>query len=299
MKNKNITVVVVCDNHYMILLAALLKSIELNHYTNEYIDVYVVQDKVSKRNQKKLELSVNPAKIGIKWVKIKDTIPEGISFPLVKNSYPLNTYVRLFIPHFIPKEIEKVLFLDVDMIMLEDISKLWNINIGDKIIGAALDLGALTIGVGVKNYKELNMNPNEKYFNAGLQLINTQKWREENITEKTINAINEGREFALLGDQYGLNVSLYKKWFELDPLWNQFCCYNDPIPYLIHYFGRKPIYTTYENHFQEVFYSYLNQTEWKNSKPINEFNRYIKKITNVLEKVSLLFTIKRKSLDRY
>lgn len=299
MENKNITVVVVCDNHYMILLAALLKSIEVNHHTNEYIDVYVVQDKVSKRNQKKLELSINPTKIGIKWVKIKDTIPEGISFPLVKNSYPLNTYVRLFIPHFIPKPIERVLFLDVDMVMLEDISKLWNINIGDKIIGAALDLGALTIGTGVKNYKELNMDPDEKYFNAGLQLINTQKWREENITEKTINAINEGREFALLGDQYGLNISLYKKWFELDPLWNQFCCYDHPIPYLIHYFGRKPIYKTYENHFQEVFYSYLNQTEWKNSKPINELHRYMKKITNVLEKVSLLFTIKRRSLDRY
>jgi lipopolysaccharide biosynthesis glycosyltransferase len=149
----------------------------------------------------------------------------------------------------------------------------------------------------VKNYKELNFDPRENYFNAGLQLINTGKWREEAITEKTIDAINKYRDFALLGDQYGLNISLYKKWHELDPLWNHFCCFKHPNPHLIHFYGRKPIYNTYNNHFRDVFYFYLNQTEWKNSKSIGEFNRYIKKIGNVLQKASLLFGNNRKSFN--
>ncbi len=295
--DNNITVVVVCDDHYMILLAALLKSIEVNHKTNEHIDFYVVEDKVSKINKDKLTLSVSSKKISLKWIKMKDTIPKGISLPLVKNSYPLNTYVRLFIPHFIPKQIKRVIFLDVDMIMLEDISTLWSINFGDKIIAAVKDPGALTIEKGVKNYKHLNFDPNENYFNAGLQIINTDKWRLESITEKAIEAINKYRDFALLGDQYGLNVSLYKKWHELDPLWNHFCCFKHSNPYLIHFYGRKPIYYSYNNHFREVFYLYLDKTEWKNSKSIGEFNRYIKKIGNVLQKATVFFALDRNSYN--
>ena len=49
-----ITIVTVCDNHYTVMLAALMKSIEVNHSSGECIDIYVVTDKVSKKNIGKL-----------------------------------------------------------------------------------------------------------------------------------------------------------------------------------------------------------------------------------------------------
>ena len=46
--NNNISVIVASDNHYAILIAALLKSIEVNHKTSEHIDFYIIDDNISK-----------------------------------------------------------------------------------------------------------------------------------------------------------------------------------------------------------------------------------------------------------
>src|SRR5688572_21732588 len=192
-----ITIVVACDDHYMILTAALLKSIEMNHLSGEPIEVYIVEDNVSVKN--KTRLLNSSESMTIHWIKMNEAIPEGMSLPVVNNTYPLNTFIRLFIPHFIPQDIKKVIFMDVDMIVLEDISKLWHINIDDHIIGAVTDSITKTIGNGIENYEQLGLNPESKYFNAGLQLINTDKWREHHMTEKIVNLINENRIFAGLG----------------------------------------------------------------------------------------------------
>lgn len=284
-----ITIVVACDDHYMILLAALLKSIELNHSSGERIEVYIVEDNVSIRNKNRLLNSVGNSMV-LHWIKMNEAIPEGMSLPVVNNTYPLNTFIRLFIPHFIPQHIKKVIFMDVDMIVLNDISKLWHIDIGDHIIGAVTDSITRTLGNGIANYEQLGLNPGAKYFNAGLQIINTDKWREHHMTEKIVNLINENRKFAGLGDQYGLNIGLAEQWQEIDPLWNYFSSGNHPHPYLIHYYHRKPFYKTYFNNYQEMFYEYLDYTAWKNTKPVGESRRYLKKISNMIPKWKLLFS---------
>jgi lipopolysaccharide biosynthesis glycosyltransferase len=290
--NNHISVVLACDDHYVVLLAALLKSIEMNHIDDAIVDIYIVDDHISKRSKKKLQRSLSSEKINLIWLKMDEIIPEGIALPLVNNSYPVNTYIRLLIPYFIPKEIKKVIFLDVDMIMLDDISNLWNIDTGEYVIGAASDtIGPITktIGNGIENHLELGLDPEQRYFNAGLQLINIDKWVEQEITKKTFDAINNNKKYAALGDQYGLNIALIGNWHEIDSLWNCFSVNTDPKPKLIHYFHRKPIYKTYTYNYRDEFFYYLNQTEWKNFKPIGETSRYFKKISNMLEKVKLKF----------
>jgi lipopolysaccharide biosynthesis glycosyltransferase len=46
-----ISVVLACDDHYIVLLAALLKSIEMNHVSDEIVDIYIVDDQISKRSK--------------------------------------------------------------------------------------------------------------------------------------------------------------------------------------------------------------------------------------------------------
>src|SRR5690606_28118992 len=130
---------------------------------------YIVNDGISKRSVQKIIDSLSLEKMTLHWMKMKDAIPKGMDLPSVNNSYPINTYIRILIPYFIPKSIKKVIFFDVDMIMLNDISKLWHIDIGDNIIGAVSDtIGSITktIEHGIENYKELGLDPKEEYFNA-------------------------------------------------------------------------------------------------------------------------------------
>lgn len=290
-KRENITIVVACDNHYLIMLAALLKSIEINHISEEYIDVWIVEDNITRKNKKKLQDSISGNTMGLNWISSKKAIPQGMSLPLDKNTYPLNIFMRLFIPYFLPKEIDKALYLDVDMLVLEDISKLWCTNIENYIAGAVTDSICKITRIGIKNYQELGLEPSAPYFNSGLLLMNLKKWIEYNVTPKVIECVNKNRNYASFSDQYGLNVILSDKWLELDPLWNYYSNGNHPSPYLIHFFHRKPFYKTYNYNkdYQNIFYQYLEQTKWKGEKPIGELKRYLVKFGNVVEKIPLLF----------
>lgn len=292
MKNKeNITIVVACDNHYLIMLAALLKSIETNHKTDEFIDIWIVEDNITAKNKRKLSESISEDVMNLHWIKSDNAIPQGMTLPLDKNTYPLNIFMRLFIPYFLPKEIKKALYLDVDMLVLSDISDLWHTNIGDNIAGAVTDSICKKISVGMKNHKELGLNPDAPYFNSGLLLMNLDLWKTHNVTPRVIDCVNQNRNYASFSDQYGLNYVLTGKWTELDPLWNYYSNGNHPKPYLIHFFHRKPFYKTYNynKEYQKLFYSYLAKTAWKNQQPIGELKRYLVKIGNVLEKIPVYF----------
>ncbi|HTH83262.1 MAG TPA: glycosyltransferase [Mucilaginibacter sp.] len=288
--NNRISILLVTDDYYAILLAAFLKSIEMNHKTDEIIDAYIIDDNISQKKRKKIINSLKLDKMVLHWIKMKDAIPENISLPFVNNSYPINTYLRVIIPYFIPKTVKKILYLDVDMIMLNDISLLWNTDIGEYPIGAvsdSMDHNVKTIRTGIINHEELGLNPDEKYFNAGLIIIDIDKWLAGDYTKKTFDAINNNKKYAGLGDQYGLNIAFIGKWHEIDPLWSTFSISTIPKPNLIHYFHRKPIFKEYANNYRDEFYHYLNQTEWKGFKPMGKSSHYVKKAKNLIQKIKL------------
>jgi lipopolysaccharide biosynthesis glycosyltransferase len=288
--SNTIPLVIVTDEHYVIHLAALLKSIELNHISGEHIDVYVIADGVKAKSQKKIEASVDAAMFSIHWVKMEDTIPPGVTLPLDRTSYPITIYLRLFIANIVPKATKKALFLDVDMIVLEDISKLYNHDLGDNVIAAVQDPRLLTFDNdwgGIFNYKELGFDAKTKYFNTGLIIFDMEKWVAGNYAQKIIDGINENIKFANYPDQYGFNIVLANKWLELDTKWNYFASGDEESPYLVHFISRKPFYTSYSYNpkYKELFYKYLKLTEWRNAKPIGEMDRYVKKLKNILVKI--------------
>lgn len=284
-------IVVASDNHYIILLAALIKSIEANIRLGQTIEIHVIEDKVSDDSKGKLKNSINPQITSLVWHPMESVIPKGMNLPLDKSSYPLNIYMRLFIPYFIPEEIEKVLYLDVDMIVQEDVTTLFEEELGNNIIAAVLDPRIITFDNswgGIFNYEALGLSGKTRYFNTGLILMQTKRWREHDITVKIIDCINNNKKFVNYPDQYGLNVVLANQWLELNPLWNHFSTIDTTEkPFLIHFVERKPIYQSYNYNleFKKTFYFFLNQTAWKNFKPIGESSRYIKKIKNILNKL--------------
>ena len=291
MTMKKLHIVVASDNHYIILLAALIKSIEANIRLGQTIEIHVIEDNVNDSSKNKLKNSLNPQISSLVWHPMESVIPKGMNLPIDKSSYPLNIYMRLFIPYFIPEEIEKVLYLDVDMIVQEDITTLFEQELEDKVIAAVLDPRIITFDNswgGILNYEALGLSGKTRYFNTGLILMHTKRWREQDVTVRIIDCINNNKKFVNYPDQYGLNVVLANQWLELSPLWNHFSTIDTTEkPFLIHFVERKPIYQSYNYNieFKKTFYFFLNQTAWKNFKPIGESSRYIKKIKNILNKL--------------
>lgn len=284
-----ISLVSVCDNHYIMLLAALIKSIEHNYKASDKIYYYIIEDQVSKKNKRRLEGSINCDIVKITWIEMQKSIPANMQLPADGTTYPMNVYMRLFIPNFISTDVTKVIYLDVDMIVQKDISSLWNTDLGDSVVAAAADPIIKAVGDfgGIENYADFGLDAKTRYFNSGLLVINIQKWLALNIAENVIDCIISNKRFVKFADQYGLNVVLADKWKELDPLWNFHAEFQTSNPYLIHFSGRKPIFSSYRNNeeYRLIFHSYLQKTQWRNHKPIGETKRYMKKLMNMMGKV--------------
>lgn len=292
----NISIIVASDNHYAILIVALLKSIDENHKTEEHIDFYIIDDGIASGFRAKLAQIVDPSRITIKWFKSKDIIPDGIVIPVDKSAFPLTAYMRVFSPYVVNENVERLIYLDVDTIVQDDISKLWHMDLGDYTVAAAQDVG-MTVDCkwgGVANYKELGLTADTKYFNSGVLVINPKKWRSENISRDVIDALSKYKEYVQLADQYGLNVVLANKWLQLDPKWNWFAFKENENPHIVHFLDIKPIFKTYNSKdvYRDEFFRYLSMTPWKNFKPISGNQRHFRKIHNKIKKAIMkLFTL--------
>lgn len=283
-----ICIVIVCDNHFVTMLAALLKSIEINCTSTNSITIFIVDDKINAQNKQKLQSNFKTNKLNLIWLDMYSILPKDVKLPLDSSTFPLNIYIRLFIPYFIPEQIKKVLYLDVDTIVLRDLSHLWEINLNNNIIGAVVDRSGVVSSPwgGIKNYKELGLAPDTKYLNAGIFLINTVLWRNEKVTERVMKCITDNIKDTTFPDQYGLNVVLANRWLELNPKWNCYSISSEKDPYIIHFIGRKPIYKTYDSNedYKKLFFHYLSLTPWKDYKPVSENKRLIKKLYNLTRK---------------
>lgn len=282
MDNKEkIFVVVACDNQYAVLTAALFKSIEINHKTDELLFFTVINDGISKTNQEKLKQSINTSITHLNFVTPKDIIPLNVKIPLDQSTYPITAYLRLFAPFAVKQNCNKIIYMDVDMLMYDDISNLNNIDLGENIVGAVQDYQfVVSSPYAIKNYKQLGIPAEAKYFNSGLLVINPQKWIEEDIANKVIKCMIDNKGFYDYPDQYGFNVVLYRRWHEINLRWNCSDYFDEvPNPGLVHFLNIKPIFKSCPSikKHKDEFYRVLGLTEFKDFKPKSDYHRLFKK----------------------
>lgn len=99
---------------------------------------------------------------------------------------------------------EKLIYLDCDIIVRHSIAKLYDIDIEDYLLGAVYHNDKLSVNNGA--FKRLHIPVEQGYFNAGVLLINLKKWREEHIYEKSIEFLRNNSESIVNHDQDVLNV---------------------------------------------------------------------------------------------
>ena len=285
-KTGNITLVATCNNHFSLMLGALIRSIGENHTSINQIDLYIVDDHISDRNKTRLANCADESNINIIWLS-SEIIFENEKLPIDNSSFPRNVYMRLFIPSFLPKGVKKAIYLDVDMICCKDITKLWEIDLQDQPIAAVKDRSGVVSSEwgGIANYKELGLDPNTPYFNTGLIMFNTDVWRKEGITQQIIKAVEDNIKHAGFPDQYGLNVVLARRCLSLDFRWNCYSMLDEKEPFIIHFIGNKPIYKSYSDNenYSNEFFRYLKSTPWKDFRPYSTYMRYWNKALNIIK----------------
>ncbi|MEJ0059758.1 MAG: glycosyltransferase family 8 protein [Terricaulis sp.] len=199
------------DTKYARHAAAVLASIA--RYTDERrVRLLMVHAGVDEALRAQVE-SVAP-KANFVWIEVGDD-----DLPAYADRGHLNRTVlfRLGLEKLAPADCKRVIYIDADTIVLRDIRELWNTDLGENALGAALDAY-----VDADHFARLWSLPvgASRYFNAGIQLINLERVRAERLFSAALDFIGEHDAKLLFGDQDALNYVFWGKWTRLDPAWN-------------------------------------------------------------------------------
>ena len=162
-------------------------------------------------------------------------------------------YNRLLISKILNHNIEKVIYLDSDLIVIDDILKLWNYDITNYLLAA------------VKDYERTN--PSNTYFNSGVLLLNLKKLRNFNFYEKWKIYIKDLSDIKSLKyfDQDILNYITEGKVLLIPKEFNAMAVYavNNPNVVIAHFTSFKPWDAFCIHPLQDLYWKYVKQTVYE------------------------------------
>lgn len=251
------------DNNYAPYLAVTLKSLLVNSSKKYFYKIYVLTTKLHPDLQEKINKVLEPNS-SIEYVNVENELIKLKEKLFLRDYYSFETYYRFFIPDMFP-QYKKVIYLDCDIIVKEDISIMYNTNINHYLVGAVSDQAFRECGRDFIDYAEkvLDINVN-KIFNAGVLLINSEMFRTYDILGRFTNLLSKYK-FRVTQDEDYLNVLCKDKVKYLHPGWNKMPFednFKEKDVKLIHYnLHLKPWH--YDNiRFQNYFWEIAEKTEF-------------------------------------
>lgn len=207
-------IVLACDAAYIMPLATTLRSIAEARQGAGTLEAHVICSGVGPELRARVAASLPPGAFDLRWVDIDvGRFDRFFTLPHLSKM----TFARLLIPEMMGPAVRRVLYLDVDLLILRDLRELAAADLGDKVMGGVHDRGDAKMKRGDPDFH--NLPKVSDYFNCGVLLIDLQRWRAEGISEKAL-AYLEQNPRTPFGDQDALNVALDGRWQILDPRWN-------------------------------------------------------------------------------
>ena len=180
------------NNSYAPYLYVCLKSLLAHVKSCDKYKAYILYTELSECYQKNL-LNLQTNNLKIEFINVETIISKYKDNFLINNHFTIETYYRFFLPKIFP-DLDKVLYLDADTIIMRDIAPLFDIDINHFYLGVTHDCEIVRAsnfsGTKYSDYftKILNVDP-QNYFQAGVQLVNLKKMRENILTcEKALTS---------------------------------------------------------------------------------------------------------------
>lgn len=280
------------DDNYARHMGVAILSILQHNLDVERIHFYVVNNHISPSNIKKLESIIedfnNAELMFIPFEHFEKRLHLNLAWPI-----SLSSYARLFIGEILPEEVERVLYLDCDIIVNGSLLELYNTDLNAKCLGAIQDT------IPSKTKASVGLHSRQPYFNAGVILIDVVRWKQLSVGERCLNYIESHQGRVVHHDQGVMNAVLKDLWLRLPLRYNVMTIhymmsqskikkyYKDEAmfysaeetysaiknPIILHFtpsFTTRPWETNCSHPMKYLYNHLLNMTQWKDFPPIND-----------------------------
>lgn len=202
---KSYNILCATDDNYVPYCGIMLTSLFDNNKEHN-LCVYIFVEQLNNESQKALEVLGRNYNQRIEIVTVDHKTLS--TCPIRPGDHvSIVTYYRLLAPILLPSDIDKILYLDCDMIVNGYITSLYNENIDDCPIAMSKDEAFFI----EEKYRRLDFNPMYAYKNAGVALINLRYWRDNDLAKKCLDYISIYPDKVKFHDQDTLNAILHKE----------------------------------------------------------------------------------------
>lgn len=201
---KFVPVVMFTDNNYVIPTIVTITSLIENKNVNTEYGIYVLGNNLSEENLRLLN--------SLSGVKAENHKSRFSQFEGTHQHVSSTDLFKFDLPETFP-QYDKILYMDVDMIVQGDLSSLYATELGDNYVAAVKDMRGMVSG-----HHHIRNNL-VSYFNAGMMLLNLKKMRNENISEKLIDyKLHKDQGFFMSQDALNCTFGIKVKY--LSPVYN-------------------------------------------------------------------------------
>ena len=201
------------DDKYKDYLYSTLASILTSSSASTELNFHVIDAGLSRKTKQDVEKLQKIKAFSIDYKRMTDE--EFRHYPINPMLKSKVYYYRLKIPQLYPM-VKRGLFLDTDIIVKSDLSELFCMNMEGKVIGAAVNANL----EGELQNERLGLERSHEYFNAGILLLDCEKWRENNILETMKKIVSEKYQCMKWADQDLLNVAFENNYKKINLKWN-------------------------------------------------------------------------------
>lgn len=271
-------IVICASDNYTMPCGVLLCSICENN-CGEYIHFFIfVDDDFQAENKKKLMDLISLYKDkSIEFITVSDYYINKF-LPFESQLYTRHVFYRLLMAELLPEDVDKAIYLDCDIIVRQNISSLWNIDIAEYAIGAVHDAQEGKI----EQFIRLGYSYDKGYFNSGVLLVNLSYWRKNHSTSSLFSFIEHNPDKIVLPDQDTLNVVFQDVKFFIPITYNlqsdflvkkknmlfDYHKYSEELekcrenPTILHLSGERPWLKGCKHPYKSEYFKYRSKTIW-------------------------------------
>lgn len=231
-------IVIVFDENYVQHAGVMLCSLfETN--SDKVFTIHAFTNGITHDSECKLSYLCSHYKSEILFYQPDKDFKQHLNYDLSKlpvGQWTTMMYYKLFMPLVLSPGISRCLFLDVDMIIHDNIAPLYDWDLNGKIIAAAEDIPDC-----VKIKKQIGLSPSDSYINSGVMVCDLEKWRKlEN--EKPIFDFVLSVEKKITNEQDVIALYFQGLLGLLPIRWNMVTFYFNRVPYM---------FSKYKNELQD------------------------------------------------
>ena len=206
------------DDRYAPYLAVAMRSL-IDHVSEDYFyKIYILVVSLSDAHRENLAAMAED-NVTVDFVNVTEQLDSLGGKLHLRDYYTQATYYRFFIPDLFP-QYKRGLYLDCDIVVLADVAELYRSELGNAIVGACPEEVMLQVDVFGRYVEKVLGIPREKYFSAGIMVMNLEAMRLMMIETAFVGLLNR-YTFRVTQDQDYLNVLCYGRVALLDCVWNK------------------------------------------------------------------------------